>query len=127
MRTVFLDKENATKQSDNSYKFTIDRPNDVPIQSVEVQSAVATFAPQVSESADPSQIANLNPNLWLNMKNTAKMTPSPNEGDFVTSITGSGNAGMTLIGSSSTAIRYRKVRQAYGLKSEASWHAMSDT
>ena len=61
------------------------------------------------------------------MKNTAKMTPSPNEGDFVTSITGSGNAGMTLIGSSSTAIRYRKVGQAYGLKSEASWHAMSDT
>ena len=47
MRTVFLDKENATNQSDNSYKFTIDRPNDVPIQSVEVQSAVATFAPQV--------------------------------------------------------------------------------
>ena len=127
MRTVFLSKSEATEQSDHSYKIKLDRPNDVKVKTIEIQSAVVSYAPMQLNPADPSTVQALSPNLWLKMSDTDKIVPSPALGDFVTSITGSGNAGLTLVGSSSNAIRYRKVGEAFGLKSEASWHAMSDT
>ena len=127
MRTVFLSKSEATEQSDNSYKIKLDRPNDVKVKTIEIQSAVVSYAPTQLNPADPGTVQALSPNLWLKMSDTDKIVPSPAVGDFVTSITGSGNAGLTLVGSSSNAIKYRKVGEAFGLKSEANWHAMSDT
>ena len=127
MRTVFLDKSSGVKQSDNSYNFKLDRPNDVPVVGMQIQSAVVSYAPTQLNPADPSTVQALQPNLWLKMSDTNKIVPSPAEGDYISNITGSGNAGLTLVGSSANAIKYRKVGQAFGLKSEANWHAMSDT
>ena len=110
MRTVFLSKDDATKQSDNSYTLQVSRPNDHKVKSFEVQSAVVSYAPVQLNAADHTVISALNPCIWLRMADTSKITPAGAvEGSNVATITSVGPPGVTFIASSNTAVKYRKI------------------
>ena len=123
---LFLESENAVK---SGTRYSWDLRNNDQFDSFQIKDVVGHYKQTTTEpgTVDFSGITALTPAIWLRMANTSKITPAGAvDGSSVATITSSGPPGITFVGSSATAVKYRTIGQAPCIRSESNWHAMMD-
>ena len=126
-RQVYLESAAATKNG-TRYSFDFRSRMERDFTGFQLRDAIAVHDNQETRAADTESISDLSPHIWLNWADTSKISPANIEvGDSISSIVSKGEAGITIAGSTNYGLNYRKIGEAFCVKSETNWHAMGDT